>query len=68
MSATDLGVLSANGPADFCQPGGEQPIRLAKRAVKIIDFSEPKPGKSIRRLYRVSPESELAQSVSASPS
>ena len=41
MSATDRGASSANGPAAASQPSGATPIRLARMATKIIDFSAP---------------------------
>ena len=41
MSATERGVASEKGAAASSQPVGRLPRRLARMAMKILDFSSP---------------------------
>ena len=67
MSAMVRGRSSPNAPAAASQPSGRIPNRLASRAMKIRDFSSPKPGSVRRRRYRSSPPSTSRQMRSALP-
>src|SRR4051794_22610014 len=68
MSATDLGVSSANGPAAFSHPAGRTPNRFASKAMKMRVLSGPKPGSAISRFDSSSPSEASVQMRLASPS
>src|SRR3546814_13667787 len=67
LSATDLGVSSANEPASPSQPSGRTPKRLASTARQLFPLSPPHPGSARSRANSPPPAATPAPTARASP-